>query len=325
MADRVKIPSFKKFDYRLRPAKSIERKMLAEAFRKLSLFDDVKNYRYVGMGSLYFSDFTLFHRQLGFKSMISIEKEEDAESEARFKFNCPFNCIKLIFGHTQEVLSTLPWNIRSVVWLDYDGKLDSKVLSDISFLSSKILSGSLLLVSVNAVPDAYRLPIGGGKKSMRLQGLRELVGRGKVSPTLREVDVFNWGMANICRDIIQNEIDETLNRRNGVLEEDRKVRYRQIFNFHYEDGAKMLTAGGIFFEEKDKDLVSKCAFNSLDFYRPATESYDIYAPLLTFREIRALDGELPLTGKSKIPVPEEDINKYEKVYRYFPNFTEAEI
>jgi hypothetical protein len=52
--------SYRKINYTLRPAKNIERKMLCEAFHKLHPFGKVQNYRYIGFGSTYFSDFILF-------------------------------------------------------------------------------------------------------------------------------------------------------------------------------------------------------------------------------------------------------------------------
>ena len=44
--------SFTKIDYRLRPAKSVERRMMAESFLRLRPFGSVESYRYVGMGSV---------------------------------------------------------------------------------------------------------------------------------------------------------------------------------------------------------------------------------------------------------------------------------
>ena len=119
--------SYKKIDYRLRPAKNVERKMLAEAFNRLSKFAPVNSYRYIGMGSLYFSDFILFHRSLGFQKMISIEAEEKEPQQERFKFNKPFNCVDIKFGFTSKILPNLNWDTRDVIWLDYDGKLNLDV------------------------------------------------------------------------------------------------------------------------------------------------------------------------------------------------------
>jgi len=87
-------PSFRKINYSLRPGKNIERKMLAEIFSRLAVFRPLSDYSYVGFGSVYFTDFALFHRQFGFCPMYSIE--EDEEGKERAPFNVPFGCIKCI-------------------------------------------------------------------------------------------------------------------------------------------------------------------------------------------------------------------------------------
>jgi hypothetical protein len=65
--------SYREIDYRVRPGKQAERLMMVEAFRHLR-FSAVGSYQYVGLGSVYFSDFKLVHRALGTTRMISIEK-----------------------------------------------------------------------------------------------------------------------------------------------------------------------------------------------------------------------------------------------------------
>ena len=57
--------SYEQINYSLRPAKQIERKMLIEAFRNLTEFGDIGSYRYIGFGSIYFSDFNQVHKSLG--------------------------------------------------------------------------------------------------------------------------------------------------------------------------------------------------------------------------------------------------------------------
>ena len=52
-------PNFEIINYELRAAKSVERKMLCEAFSRLSLLESIKNYGYIGFGSAYFTDFSL--------------------------------------------------------------------------------------------------------------------------------------------------------------------------------------------------------------------------------------------------------------------------
>ena len=83
-------------NYLFRPAKNIERKMLCEALSRLSFILDLKHYQYVGFGSVYFADFTLFHKQLGIQKLISIEGEE--EMEERVRFNKPYSCIEIIIN-----------------------------------------------------------------------------------------------------------------------------------------------------------------------------------------------------------------------------------
>jgi hypothetical protein len=80
-------PTFERFNYTLRPAKNVERKMLCDAFARLARIERLSDYRYVGFGSLSFADFALFHRRLGFREMVSIERRETARS--RFEFNRP--------------------------------------------------------------------------------------------------------------------------------------------------------------------------------------------------------------------------------------------
>ncbi len=43
----------------------------------------------------------------------------------------------------------LDWETKSIVWLDYDGKLDEAVLSDITTVAARSTSGSVVVISVN--------------------------------------------------------------------------------------------------------------------------------------------------------------------------------
>lgn len=319
--------SYKKIDYRVRPAKNIERKMFIEAFRRLSEFGSVDGYRYVGFGSVFFSDFALFHRALGFEHMISIEVTTDPVQQRRFELNAPFGCVKVKFGHSKDVLPQLPWGMRSIVWLDYDGSLVDDVLSDISLVCSQACQGTVLIVSVNASAITQNDGHGDGDKPLTpLEMLKENVSSEKVPGGITNQALAGWGMSKACRSIIHNEIEESLKYRNGGLPKGSRFKYRQLFNFQYEDGAKMLTVGGILHDEGQEHIVDRCAFDKLSFYRPDETPYKIEPPLLTFKEVRALDKLIPIeNGQCELPLPPSDVAKYEKYYRYFPHFAEAEI
>lgn len=310
--------SYERINYALRPAKNMERKMLCDAFRRLSEFARVESYRYIGFGSTYFSDFTLFHKALGIKSTLSIER--DVEKEQRFLFNKPFSCVKIEFGHSNAVLPTLDWDVRTILWLDYDEKLDTGALTDISFFSSKAIPGSVLVVTINAHPDDL--------DQNRLQLLKNRVGEEKVPADVGTGALDGWGLAAVSRRIINNEIVQTLNNRNGGRPSGVRIKYRQLFNFHYADDAKMLTVGGLLYDEGQEEIVGKCGFDNLLFYRSGDEPYRIEVPSLTFREIRHLNAQLPVDDPTTLEgpsIPQRDLKAYHQAYRYFPAFVDAEF
>jgi N-glycosylase/DNA lyase len=91
--------------------------MLSEMFSRLKVFGSLESYRYIGFGSIWFTDCVLFHRALGIEDIISIEKEQ--AHQARFNFNNPYRGIELRMGTAAEVLPGMDWTHRSIVWLDY--------------------------------------------------------------------------------------------------------------------------------------------------------------------------------------------------------------
>ncbi len=316
--------SYQKINYSLRPSKSIERKMLVEAMQKLSNFGQLGTYRYIGFGSTYFSDFKLVHKVLGIKKMVSIE--EDIRNQNRFKFNRPFSCVRMEFGKSTSVLPKLSWREKSIVWLDYDGVLTSDVLNDISFCFANLQSGSMFIVSVNATPGTFDDTVPpASRPRYRLEQLRDRVGEDKVPLDVSGVDLSGWGTAKIYKRIILNEIGETLSQRN--ISRKNPLVFEQLFNFHYADGAKMLTVGGILFRENQRDIFKKCAFDQVDFARFDDQACEIEPPNLTFREIHYIDRYLPnRVGMLNLDgLPKDDVKKYSKIYRYFPTFSETEI
>ncbi len=139
--------SYKEINYNLRPAKSVERKMLCEALRRLEIFSDLAEYRYVGFGATFFTDFLLIHKSLALNDLISIE--EIKEDKERFKFNCPYGCVKLCFGDANDVLPKISWTKKLILWLDYDEPLKNNMLTDIGTFISRALAGSIILLTIN--------------------------------------------------------------------------------------------------------------------------------------------------------------------------------
>jgi hypothetical protein len=316
--------SYERIHYGLRPAKNVQRKMLVETFRRLAEFGAIDSYRYIGFGSTYFSDFSLLHKTLGIQNMISIER--DISNRKRFEFNCPFNCIRMAFGESKEILPTLSWNMKTILWLDYDGSLESSVLTDVKFFCASAPSGSVLVVTVNAEP--YEL----NEDKPRLEELHKTLGRERVPPDVNENDLSDWGTARVFRRILTSEILETISERNGGLADGNKIEYKQLFDFCYRDGDRMSTIGGLLFERGQEPIVAKCGFDRLDFLRSSLRKDSkpcvLEVPKLTYREIRHLDRQLPRAKSKKLTVPKvppTDIKKYESIYRFFPTFAETEV
>jgi len=323
-------PSFTVFDYRVRPAKSVERKMLCEAFRRLSFFEPVKSYRYIGFGSTTFTDFILIHKALDITDMISIEKRKNYET--RFEFNRPFHCVKMKYGDSNKVLPELTWDKRTIIWLDFEGHLTASELQDVAYAAMNMVSGSMLVVTLN-VGDYWLSPEclkELSRQECRLEKLKEDVGIEKVPGDIEGKHLVGGGsMARTFRRLIMNEIDQVLRDRNGLSSAEHEVRYQPLLNFHYSDRANMLTVGGVFYEERDKATLKQCEFESLDFVRPDDTPYEIELPILTPRERQYLDKALPKGAVKEatetIGLTEGEIQRYARLYRHYPLFVEVEL
>src|SRR5690349_17029565 len=87
------LASYEKFNYLLRPAKQVERKLIIDCMLRLGRAGyHITDYRYVGFGSPYYADFVIFHKYLGIEDMVCIE---GSPIENRMKFNKPYPFINL--------------------------------------------------------------------------------------------------------------------------------------------------------------------------------------------------------------------------------------
>jgi hypothetical protein len=290
--------------------------MMIDLIRRLDRFASLGAYRYVGLGSPYFSDFSLIHRTLGIRDLVSIEREQS--DEPRFRFNVPFATVELKFGDTSEVLPELDWQQRSIVWLDYDGSLDDAKLADVALLVNKLASGSILAVTVNVQPH-YVID---ERLDVTRQQLGTYLPRRYTAKTLG-----GWGLAEAVHEILDEHIRRSLADRNAGISTHAAIHYRQLFHFRYRDGARMLTIGGILFDAGVTARVDGCAFGDFDFFRDAGVPYEIAVPRLTLREMRHLDGRLPANSLDDLAtegIPAADVQRYAELYRYFPKFIDVE-
>lgn len=316
--------SRKPIDYRLRPAKNIERKMMGETFARLAAIRPLSQYRYVGFGSEFFNDFALYHQRLGIREMVSIERDEGVVE--RCKFNRPYRCITIRPGSSQSVLPQLSWSKRTIVWLDYTQQLDTAMLEDVRFVLAQASSGSALIVTVNAHADAEDR--GAAAPERRLELLRSRVGKARVPSGVTGGDLAKWGLADVSYRIIRDEMQTTLNDRNAPLKSKDRWVFKQCFHFQYRDGQQMLTVGGVLLDPADRRAMGSRPFEGLPFVREDSVPMRIEPPTLTAREVRHLNRRMPRENAAVKDLPwltDEERDQYRQVYRFFPVFSESEL
>ncbi|MDW9573365.1 hypothetical protein GOA73_08240 [Sinorhizobium meliloti] len=298
--------------------------MLGEVFRRLSHFDLLEDYVYVGFGSVWFADFVLYHKMLGIRDMISIEEASGARD--RFEANRPFK-IDIMFNNSNVALPKLDWTRRQIIWLDYDDPLSVEMLRDARTVATNARSGTILAVSVQCnqsidIDDAEENPHG----PKPLERFVQRFGRERVSSGVREEELYGWNFGKLSRGMIAHEIETALSSRNSSGE--RKFRFSPITAINYQDDAKMTTLVGVIVEEAELDRLEACQFGRLDFLQEREQPIKIEVPKLTGRELKHIERQLPLAAGAAVDltggIPGRDAKQFIEMYRYFPSFAVME-
>jgi hypothetical protein len=308
-------------NYSVRPNKSVERKLIVDAMARLPVSLKLPHYRYIGMGAMWFVDFILVHRFLKISDMISIESDD----HARAHFNRPYSCVEVMDGDSTALLTEgkLPLKDKPlIVWFDYDGILTHSVLKDLEYLSWSARPGSIFLVTVNAHKNSYRKSEGNQKMSVKESLAPDF---GKLIPDpFPDVAETQPGFEKLLGKMLHNHISRT------VLSDRKSLEFLPLFDFSYEDGAPMVTIGGVLCDEAMSAAIKTSPAFELDYVGKAIQ-YRIEVPPLTFREKHAIDQLLPglkppYEGNLKIELTfsltAKQIENYRKFYPFYPLFWE---
>lgn len=312
--------TWRELHYLQRPAKNVERKMIAEMLLRLDRVRPLQHWRYVGLGSVYFADFALFHRVVGFPSMVNIEIEDTDENKARFEFNKPFGCVELAWGAVGNVLPRLPWDQPTVLWLDYDGKLNDAKLADVGSVVTNCASPTLLLVSVNVDSS--------GPNGDVLKEFAENVTPQRVPPGTVDGDVGGWGLAQLAHLVLSAEVGAAVADRNGVVEGTAQhLQWRQLLHFQYADGARMLTWGGMLVAGDDVAAFDGADLDGLFFAKTGADAYKIRIPNVTNREILHMAGQMPChhDALQHEGIPLRERRDFADAYRYYPSYVAVDL
>lgn len=317
--------SFRRIDYSLRPAKHAERRMLCDIFRRLRPFGRIEDYVYAGFGSVWFSDFALFHRALGIKEMISMEEADSAKE--RIEANKPFR-IPVDYRTSTEALPDLNWRRNHFLWLDYDEPISTNILMDMRIAARRANSGTVLAVSVQCsrapqVAEAEQDNTAGAPEA--LQRFVGLFGRERVPVSAVGLDLYGWRFGALSRAMLLQEIEAELATRNAEAKSD--IFFRPICEIEYEDGAKMTTVVGIFCSLDDVTKLEHCHFEGLEFLPTPIKPVRISIPKITAREFKQLESQLPLPEGNELvlgEIPPAEAQHFSKMYRYLPNYAVLE-
>ena len=252
------VASYERFDYLIRPAKQIERKLILEGMHTLSSSFNIRKYRYVGFGSPFYADFVLFHKYLYMQDMLCIEH---APIKKRMRFNKPFPRIKLKFGEALDVIPNLDRNRPHIVWLDYDYPLTQNILDDLSGLSTVLTQESVILLTIEADP---RIPTPGELPSKTIDDIAryrlEVVGdeigdriKGGVKPS----HMTDAALPSLYATVVLDHLHDKL--------ASRALTFHFMFSFAYADGRQMLSLGGMIGTKETRLKIKGSGFFELPF------------------------------------------------------------
>jgi hypothetical protein len=257
--------SFDSVNYSLRTNKTIQRGLVFAGLQQLQRSLDLSKLIYVGLGSVWFTDFTVAHKMLRIQDMISIEADEIGVRRA--KFNKPFKTVRIEHGFTHEVLPKLladdalqkrPW----LVWLDIE----------------RAPQNSIFIITLNASGGSIsRTPQG------RPQRLKSLLGS-VVPDDLSRDQCQDDQLAATLISLVESfmiSVAAAAARPGGFI---------TAFRMNYRDGAPMITLGGVL---PAKGAVSATRETVKDAAWPCLTSGAITVPPLTVKEAAVLQAELP--------------------------------
>ncbi len=304
--------SWERVHYELRPAKQVERRMMLDTFQRLMAAGFcIPDYQYTGLGSIYFTDFIMFHRYLGIRNMLSVEHAP--EIETRLRFNRPFGNVRVEIGEIGDYIPTLSRDARHILWLDYDSVLTEEIVSAVLMSAGHLSCGSILLVTVDVEPPAGRCP-----REWRTHYLREAGRFLGADPPPKEFAKSRLPALNAR--ILDRAIREGLVGRQNV-------RFCPLFHFVYADGHQMLSIGGVLAGEEDEGRLRALDRHKLPFLRESLldDPYRIRVPLVTRKERLYLDAAMPCRKGWKpehFALPAAEAEEYARIYRYYPAYGE---
>jgi hypothetical protein len=246
--------------------------------------------------------------------MISIESKPS--NLARVNYNKPYSCIKIESDSSTIVLPRIPWDKKSIIWLDYETELQNYMFNDIGIICRNIVPESVMIITLrrdfeDKTKNDFKNKFGNN-----------------VLPTFKIEDLEPAKTSNTISDMFLNKIQDTLIEKYSSKSLEDKLVFKQLFDITYSDDARMYTFGGIFHLNKNTEDIENYNFNQLPFIGKKEKPYDISFPIITNKEFHRLTKLLPsekelFINNSEIDfVPKEHRKNYYNTYKYYPAYIE---
>jgi len=324
------LSSFEKINYLLRPKKQIERKIFIEILQELQeIIPNLHDYRYIGMGSIYYYDYILFHKYLKINKYTSID---DKPIPSRFAFNKPYDFIDFQNVNSTDFLENYKFNSNIIIWLDYDSFLNENIFNDFALISRKCNKNDIVIFTINVT-----CPIPIKNRKYVIEPFAKYFSA-KYQPFNRFLTEANFPYLyqDICLNFISKECATS------------KLDFKKLFAIQYADNATMLTIGGIISDTNE--VIDKVTHRCC---KKDKEIVKISVPNLTYKEKTYLDSKINIIknnikrveisiDKNNIAQKDEieyvrnelglefelsieDIKQYVKYYKYYPQYYEGII
>ena len=322
-----KRPSYEKINYMLRPRKQIERKIIIELFQKIQNYNENINlvkYHYIGLGSVYYYDFILFHKFLNINKMTSLDKEK---TKKRFEFNKPYDFIAFKNVNTTDFLLSYNFKDDLLIWLDYDSMLydikhdtiNDSILNDIEEITKRSKINDFFILTVDVT-----CPENPEQKKKFLDFFDTYISK----KFKKEKYIYPQYYHYVIQDILLNYIEKH--------QKYQDVKFYKLFSFNYKDTIRMYTLGGIY----DESEIFQKSLSNEDFVSINKNNIiNIDVPIFTYREKLYLDSEI---SKLQKKIGENNRNKlldsldfeirsleelksYLTYYKYYPQYFEGII
>jgi hypothetical protein len=280
-------------NFSLRLNKSIERSLVFECLVLLINQLNLSNLVYVGLGSVWFTDFILAHRLLGIDTMISMEHDEVIFKRA--EFNRPYRTLEILLGESaalfpdllaREDLAGRPW----VVWLDHDEEIDEGKLDELIQLMRSLPQNSVVICTFSALGAKY------GEVKDRPARISDIFGFQDREPPSRSQTKEGNSLARI----LATETERYLVSQ--AIESGRPGSFIPAINLIYRDTSPMVTVGGVL-PAPDREEAVKALVSSPSW--PGRIDSMIQTAPLTPKEVLALQSWLPANK----PLTRADVSK----------------